>query len=160
MWYDTGNFFPVVVWRWDHDVLADHRQRVVSPRLLLRCVIAIGCSHPGDLGSGLAICWLTACHSDWLSASNHCYRGGRVLGFSWWMDERHDARVESGDRGRHRVAERRLKDVEIDKMEITQLREKILCTFINNLRHQPGKSKSKTRSEYVLCCPAQPLSAQ
>lgn len=42
-----------------------------------------------------------------------------------------------GERRGHRVAERRLKDVEIDKMEIQQLREKIMCTIIDKQFESP-----------------------
>lgn len=42
------------------------------------------------------------------------------------------------ERGRDRVADRRLKDVEIDKMEIRQLREKIMCTIIDKQFESPA----------------------
>lgn len=57
------------------------------------------------------------------------------------MDGRIDARAEIGERKRHRVAERRLKDVEIDKMEIRQLREKIMCTIIDKQFESPAWQK-------------------
>lgn len=49
------------------------------------------------------------------------------------MDGGIDEGTESRERerGRDRVADRRLKDVGIDKMEIRQQREKIMCTIID-----------------------------
>lgn len=45
--------------------------------------------------------------------------------------------MEGGERIRHREAERRLKDGEIDKMEIRQLREEIMCTIIDKQFKSP-----------------------
>lgn len=61
-------------------------------------------------------------------------------------------RVEGERRGR-RVAERRLKDVEIDKMEIQQLREKIMCTIIDKQFESPvwKRQIQNPQSPHILC---------
>ncbi len=64
--------------------------------------------------------------------------------------------MEGGERKRHRVAERRLKDVEIDKMEIRQLREKIMCTIIDKLFE--SQAWQKPQSPNILCPPTHPPS--
>lgn len=72
------------------------------------------------------------------------------------MDGWIDARAEGGERKRHRVAERRLKDVEIDKMEIRQLREKIMCTIIDKQFESPAWQK-QIQNLNLQTCSVHPL---
>lgn len=131
--HHTSEVFPVVVSGGNHAVLAGHSHGVVRTWLGCYRGVSIGGGHPDDLGSGAAVHGLTACHDDQIRACLGCDDGGRVLGLSWWMD---GAGMEGGCR-RDTEAERRLKDAEIDKMEIRQLKEKIMCTIIDKQFESP-----------------------
>lgn len=120
----AADVLPVVCRSRNHAVLAGQWHGVVIPRLRHCCCIAVGRGHPGDLGSRAAIQRLTARHDDWLSARYHRHCGGRILGLSWWMEGQRQE-------GEKQNAERRLKHVEIDEMEIRQLGEKIMCSIID-----------------------------
>lgn len=118
VWFDLGpvvhhaaDVFSVVCRCRNHAVLADNCVSVVCTCLRHCCCVAIGCGHPRDLGTGPAILRLTSRHNDRLSACVHCYDGGRVLRLSWWLDGL--VQEWTVERKRHRVAERRLKDIEI-----------------------------------------------
>lgn len=56
------------------------------------------------------------------------------------MDGWTDQTTQGWSRGGTQT-ERRLKDAEIDKMEIRQLREKIMCTIIDKQFESPGWQK-------------------